>query len=108
MTCEELQFNLSFYLEDELTPDERAAVESHVGVCPLCRIKLAEYQELSRELKTAAAPAIPDSLVHSIQNTLRVELAVRKKQPVRSLRAKLREWLEPRVLPYGVGTFASL
>ncbi|HEV7645700.1 MAG TPA: zf-HC2 domain-containing protein [Pyrinomonadaceae bacterium] len=108
MTCEELQFNLSFYLEDELTADERTAVESHVDVCPLCRIKLAEYQELSRELRTAAAPAISDSLVHSIQNTLRVELAVQKKQPVRSLRAKLQEWLEPRVLPYGVGTFASL
>jgi hypothetical protein len=107
MTCEELQFNLSFYLEDELTAGERAAVESHVEVCPLCRIKLAEYQELSRELRTAA-PVIPDSLVHSIQSTLRVELAVAKKQPVRSLRAKLQDWLEPRVLPYGVGTFASL
>ena len=50
MTCDELQFDLSFYLENELTDDERLAVETHIEACPLCRIKLEEYQSLSREL----------------------------------------------------------
>jgi hypothetical protein len=108
MTCEELQFELSFYLEDELTPDARQSVATHLGCCPLCRAKLADHQDLSRELRTAVEPAMSDEFVSSLQNTLRVELAVQKRQPVFSFREKLQSWLEPRLLPYGVGTFASL
>jgi hypothetical protein len=111
MTCDDLQFNLSFYLEDELTEGERAELETHIDACPLCRVQLSEYQSLSQQLRSVRKPPMPDALALSIQNTLRVELAVAEKQPAHTLaffRKKLQGWLEPRVLPYGVGTFASL
>jgi hypothetical protein len=108
MTCEDLQFNLSFYAEDELTAEERRPVESHIDTCPLCRIKLAEYRSLSRELKAGGKPQISDALIYSIQNTLRAELAIARKEPRSSVIEKLEKWLQPKLLPYGIGTFASL
>jgi hypothetical protein len=108
MTCDDIKFNLSFYLEDELTADERSVVETHVEACPLCRIELAQYQSLSRELMSAGKLQMPGSLASSIQNTLRVELAVKHKEPTLSSVEKLQNWLQPHLFPYGVGTFASL
>ncbi len=37
---------LSDYIDGDLTPDERAACEAHVGVCAECRMVLAELQSV--------------------------------------------------------------
>lgn len=37
---------LSEYLDDELAPDERAALEAHLAVCPDCAATLAELQRV--------------------------------------------------------------
>ncbi len=108
MTCEDLQFNLSFYAEDELTADERRSVESHIDTCPLCRVKLAQYRSLSQELKSVRKPQISGALASSIKNALQAELAIDRKQPKTSAMEKFEQWLQPRLVPYGVGTFASL
>jgi hypothetical protein len=108
MICEDLKFDLSFYLEDELTADERLAVEEHLSVCPLCRAELAQYRELSQDFKSVTKPQISDTLVRSIQSDLRVELALSAREPNLSFGEKFQNWLRPHLLPYGVGTFASL
>ena len=108
MNCEDLKFDLSFYLEDELTADQKLAVEEHLSACPLCRAELAEYRELSQEFKSVAKPQISDTLMRAIQSDLRLELAVASKEPEISFTEKFQNWLRPHLLPYGVGTFASL
>src|SRR5262245_7873567 len=100
MTCDDLQFNLSFYLEDELTADERLAVEQHIDVCPLCRVTLADYRDLSHELRSFSKPMMPEAFAFSLQNSLRRELAIEQKPEV-SLVERFQEWLRPKIVPYG-------
>lgn len=109
MTCEDLKFELSFYLEDELTADERLTVEDHLSACPLCRADLAEYRELSQSFKAVGKPQVSDALVMSIQNSLRLELAVEvNTEPELSFSEKLQNWLRPKLVPYSVGTLATV
>jgi hypothetical protein len=108
MNCEDLKFNLSFFLEDELTADEKLAVETHLSACPLCRVELAEYRDLSQGLKTIERPEVSPALAASIQYALRRELAISDDKTELSFLDNAQRWLSPKLLPYGVGTFASI
>jgi Putative zinc-finger len=48
---------LSEYLDDELTPGERAALEAHLAECENCRTTLAELREVTE--RAASLPARP-------------------------------------------------
>jgi anti-sigma factor RsiW len=59
------------YLEDELTPDVRAAIEQHVAGCERCVAFIASYQETPRILRQATAVDMPDDLQASLLAALR-------------------------------------
>ncbi len=105
MKCENLQFNLSVYLDDILTDGERAAVDEHLARCPLCRQKLADFQMLRRDLRVLARPEMPNDLMMSVRN--RVAQEVKSNQPS-YFTEDFRRWLQMRLMPYTVGTAASL
>ncbi len=46
MKCEDLQLNLSTYLDDILSGEERSIVDEHLLRCPLCWQKLADFKML--------------------------------------------------------------
>jgi anti-sigma factor RsiW len=52
MNCDDIRPLIAGYLDGELTPDERARVEEHVGSCPDCARELREQQALKEELDT--------------------------------------------------------
>lgn len=60
MHCQECRPSLVAYLEGELSPPERAAVEAHLADCPECRTELEAERQLSEQLAslppTAPAP----------------------------------------------------
>lgn len=47
--CSGFDLLLMVYADGEAAPDERRAVEAHIGGCPRCRQRLTEWQALSRE-----------------------------------------------------------
>ncbi|MDT7548558.1 MAG: hypothetical protein QOE84_952 [Actinomycetota bacterium] len=53
MTCDQARLSLGVYVLDALEPQERAAVDAHLVVCPGCAAELAELNPL---------PALLDSL----------------------------------------------
>lgn len=67
MKCENIQFNLSVYLDDTLTTDERVAVDAHLAQCPLCRQKAADYQALRQQLRILERPQLPVDLLVSMR-----------------------------------------
>jgi anti-sigma factor RsiW len=52
MSCDEIQALIAGYVDGELTPEERARVEEHVGSCSGCAQELADQRALKEELDT--------------------------------------------------------
>jgi len=108
MKCEDLQLNLPVYADDILNNDERAAVEAHLSQCPLCRQKLADFQELRNSLRSFARPEISSQLLNSVRTAVAAQLQTTSPQSKSVFSDDFKEWLQMRVMPYGVGAFASL
>ncbi|HEY1065942.1 MAG TPA: zf-HC2 domain-containing protein, partial [Pirellulales bacterium] len=48
MTCQELVDFLDAYISGELSADDRAEFERHLGCCPACVVYLNTYRETVR------------------------------------------------------------
>lgn len=106
MLCEETRPSLSAYVDDHLTLPVRAAVDEHLVHCPVCRDELVALRTLSRSLRNLSRPKIPADLAAAINNAVAIEAATKQTEP--SLLTKMALWLEPRLMPYSVGSFASV
>lgn len=107
MNCEETKQTLSAYLDDELSLPVRVACDEHLHHCPVCREELASMRSLVRGLSALPRPLAPPDLVASINDALLIEAGAVLRQPKLPLTARFMRWLQPRVMPYTVGTFAS-
>ena len=105
MKCENLQLNISVYLDNILTDEERAEVDQHLVRCPLCRQKLSDFQILRRDLRVLPRFEMPDNVMSSVRN--RVAQQVESKQNS-IFTEDFYRWLQMRLMPYSVGTAASL
>lgn len=108
MKCENLQFNLSLYPDDILTPTEREQLEAHLAQCPLCRQKLDDFRSLRSGLLQISRVEMPENLILSVKNAMRAELAENPKPLSRHFSTPFVEFLQMRVMPYAFGTVASL
>lgn len=108
MSCEQTREWFSPYLDDRLAQPVRGACDEHLRQCPVCRAELAEMRSLARRLSALAPPVAPHDLAASISDALMVEAAARRRQPQLPPFARLERWLEPRLMPYTVGTLASV
>lgn len=108
MTCEETNQLLSQFIDDVLSLPLRVTVDEHLDRCPVCRAHAAELRSVSRSLRQLARPVTPAELASSITRALRIEAAARLQSPERSFQERLALWLEPRLMPYSVGSFASV
>jgi hypothetical protein len=108
MSCEEIQQELSLYLDDQLTLSARAAADEHLHRCPVCRAQLAELRLITRGLSQLARPPAPPELVSSINDALMIEAAARVRQPKLRFNVRFAAWLRPRLMPYTVGSLASI
>ena len=59
------------YLEGELPPEGRAAVEAHVAGCPGCAAFMASYRETPRIVRQATTVEMPSDLEASLLDALR-------------------------------------
>lgn len=50
MKCEQIEELLSPYIEDELTAEDRRAVDDHLRICPDCTSLLSLFQETTEAL----------------------------------------------------------
>ena len=68
MRCDEAQEWITASVDNELSADERVAIESHLAECQDCRTQLARETALKRDLKlTGATVAIPQALRAKIE-----------------------------------------
>ncbi len=107
MSCEETKQSLSSYIDDALTLPARVAVAEHLDRCPVCRHQVVELRALTRGLSLLARPLPPANLSSSITYALMIEAGARK-APAPSLLGRAGSFLQPRLMPYSVGSFASV
>jgi hypothetical protein len=108
MSCLETQQSLSLYVDDQLGLPVRAACDEHLRECPVCRAELAEMRGVKRELAMLSRPVAPSDLASSISAALEIEAGARVRQPILPFGVRLTRWLRPRLMPYTVGSFASV
>jgi hypothetical protein len=107
MTCEETRQTLSLYVDDCVSLPTRVAMDEHLDRCPVCRAEAAELRSLTRSLKQMTRPIPPAGLAETITDLLTIEAAARQAPKV-SFGRRVARFLEPRLMPYTVGSFASV
>ena len=108
MLCEETRQSLSLYVDDCVSLPTRVAVDEHIDRCPVCRDEVIELRALRRRLSLMTPPAPPSDLAATISDALAIEAAARRQQPTPSLAQRITRIVEPWVMPYSAGSFASV
>jgi hypothetical protein len=108
MSCEETRQTLSLYVDDCVSLPARVAIDEHLDRCPVCRAEIAALRSLTRSLSLMTRPKPPADLADTISDLLTIEAAARRQAPPPSIRRRIARSLEPWVMPYSVGSFASV
>ena len=108
MSCEETRQTLSLYVDDCVSLPARVAIDEHLDRCPVCRAEIVALRSLTRSLSLMERPKPPAGLADSISDLLTIEAAARRQAPPPSLGRRIARFLEPRLMPYSVGSFASV
>jgi hypothetical protein len=108
MLCEETKEALSSYIDDCLSLPARVAVDEHLDRCPVCRAELADLRSLTRSLSLMSRPVPPPDLNDWISDALMIEAAAQRQAPKPSWSYRVVRFLEPRLMPYTVGSFVSV
>ena len=107
MSCEETRQTFSSYIDDCVSLPARVGIDEHLDRCPVCRAEVAELRSLTRSLSSMTRPKPPAGLAETISDLLTIEAAAR--QAIKpSLGIRIARFLEPRLMPYTVGSFASV
>lgn len=108
MLCEETRQSLSLYVDDCVSLPTRVAIDEHIDRCPVCRDEVVELRTLKRQLSLMTPPAPPANLASTISDALAIEAAACRQQPTASLGRRVARFIEPWVMPYSAGSFASV
>jgi anti-sigma factor RsiW len=108
MSCEETRESLSLYVDDCVSLPMRVTIDEHLDRCPVCRSELAALRLLTRRLSSMSRPAMPAGLPPTINDLLSIEAAARRQAPTPPLAVRIARFIEPRLMPYTVGSFASV
>ena len=108
MSCEETRQALSLYIDDCVSLPARVAIDEHLDRCPVCRAEVAGLRSLTRSLSLMTRPKPPAYLADTISDLLTIEAAARRQAPPPSIGRRIARFLEPRLMPYSVGSFASV
>src|SRR5574341_1754537 len=69
----EIRHKLSEYIDNSVTPEERAAIEQHLGICMECSDALRELQKTVEHIKTIDEVEPPSWMTRKIMAKVRAE-----------------------------------
>lgn len=107
MKCSDLNENLSLYLDAYPGDELSAAIDDHLAQCPLCRQRLTELSRVRTDLRRLPRSPMPEALNARLKRSVAVETS-RSRRSGLSVSPDLSDWFAMRVMPYGIGVFASL
>lgn len=72
-TCSDVQRDLSRYLDDDLPPDEQAAIAEHLASCEVCRGLEADLRQIRSRARTLGPVPPPGHVWLNVADRLRIE-----------------------------------
>lgn len=108
MLCEETKPLISLYVDDAVSLPTRVAIDEHLNQCPVCRTHLVELRSLRQSLRSLSRPLPPTDLATSLTEALAIEAAAKRLYPQLTFSERISRWLQPKLMPYTVGSFASV
>jgi hypothetical protein len=76
--------------------------------CPLCRQKLSDFQALRNNLRVLSRPEFSAEMLNKVRTIVAEELYAVETKPVFLFSDTVQNWVQMRLMPYSVGTVASL
>jgi anti-sigma factor RsiW len=76
LDCREVLGSLGRFVDDELSPQEAAAIEDHLRDCPACQRELKSLRLLSASLEASSPPPVPAGLLGDVMQAVRDETPV--------------------------------
>ncbi len=77
LACQDVQAEISNYLDDDLSPDIRRALEAHLATCRTCRILIDSMRKTLRIVSESGSVELPlersSPLVERIMALVRTE-----------------------------------
>ena len=108
MNCEDLQLNMPLFADGDLSAEEESILEEHLLKCPPCRARYSEFRALRLDIINLRRPEMPADLLSSVRRNVAAELHGTTKSSWLNLSDEWNEWLQFRLMPYGIGTALSL
>ena len=108
MKCRDLQFILPLYSDNALSDDEQNLAERHLDICPVCRQKIADIQEIRNTMRQVRRPAMDDVALLAIRRAVwtRAE-TLAGKQMFQNVEDR-RRWVDVWLMPFAVGSLSTL
>ena len=66
MRCKEVKELLEAYVENELSRDQKKAVETHISGCESCKKELATTQSIPRLISSLSTPPVPEDIIPNV------------------------------------------
>ncbi len=106
MTCAELEPRILEYLENQLSPAERALVQDHLLACANCRAFAQQLQQLDGTLATVLTPpALSAGFLESLHERIRAQNALPSEQERAERKRQLQAEFEAALAQLKVGSF---
>jgi anti-sigma factor RsiW len=85
MKCDDMQYDISAYLDDALDLSSQATMFAHLGECGQCRVFLRRMLDLRAGLAAIPAPEVPPSLDRRV-----MRLRMKRTRPIKGAGERLR------------------
>jgi anti-sigma factor RsiW len=72
VTCDRRR--ISYYLDGELSPDERSALLEHLRDCETCAAALSAYRAIGRRIRRDSDPILPAEVAERLRRRARSSL----------------------------------
>lgn len=107
MKCSDLHTNLALYIDGHLTGGEALSIKGHLAACPVCRQRYSDHRVIRHHLSRLTRPDISPELKAGLKRAVVSEIRAGRRSWL-PFAPDVREFLKMRVMPYGVGAFASV
>jgi negative regulator of sigma E activity len=84
VNCNELDNYLHEFLDNELAADKRTEVANHLASCRHCAVRVAEFEQADRQLRTMKAVAPPADFLQQVRQKIEAEEKATERVSVRT------------------------